>query len=349
MSGGGKLGDELLIRTDASATIGVGHAMRCLALAEAWLDEGGRVTFAMNEAPDLVAERVVRTGARLVRVQTADDTARLAGELGAKFAVLDGYHLGASHQDALARAGARLLVIDDAGETATPAAVLVLNQNPYASRNLYSSLGSEKELLLGLDFVLLRREFRAMPAARTTPEVARRLLVTFGGADTANLAPRAIEALAPLDGIEALVLAGGANARAGELSAPPGARASVRIETYVEDIVERMRASDLAIATASSTSWELAASGVPIVCIVAAENQCGVAASIVELGLGETLGPAEEVSASAIRDAVVRLAGDATTRSRMARRGPELVDGRGAQRVCAALRGLASAGRSGGS
>ena len=36
---------HLVIRVDASTQIGTGHLMRCLALAQAWKDAGGQVTF----------------------------------------------------------------------------------------------------------------------------------------------------------------------------------------------------------------------------------------------------------------------------------------------------------------
>ncbi|HSO33851.1 MAG TPA: UDP-2,4-diacetamido-2,4,6-trideoxy-beta-L-altropyranose hydrolase, partial [Labilithrix sp.] len=276
-------GEVLLVRADASATIGLGHVMRCLALAEAWLEGGGAVTFAMSEVPDALVSRIERAGARVARVAAPEDAARLARELGARFAVVDGYHLGAAHQDALAGAGTRLLVVDDAGETATAAAALVLNQNAHASPSLYGTLGSGPELLLGLGYVLLRREFRASgaaPPARITPELARRVLVTFGGADTAQLTPRALEALAPLDGLDVLVLAGAANPHASELRPPAGARATVRIEIDASDMAEKMRWADLALIAAGSTSWELAACGVPMIAVVAADNQRGVAAAI---------------------------------------------------------------------
>ena len=334
-------GEALLVRADASASIGVGHVMRCLALAEAWLGGGGRVIFAVSEVPDALAACLERAGAHVLRISTPEATVRAAREHGAAFAVVDGYHLGADYQTALAAAGLRLLVVDDAGETATAAATLVLNQNAHASCALYATLSPPPQLLLGLDYVLLRREFRDPSPLPEVPDIARRVLVTFGGADTAQLAPRALEALAPLDGLEVLLVAGSANPRARQLVVPAGARAAIRIEAAVDDMAARMRATDLALVAAGGTSWELATSGVPMLAVATADNQRGVAAAIAELGIGESLGGAEGLSASAIRDAVVCLAADASARRAMARRGREVVDGNGAQRVCRALRGEA--------
>lgn len=47
--------DVALFRCDGTAEIGAGHVTRCLALAEALVDAGWRITFVVNEeAPSLV-------------------------------------------------------------------------------------------------------------------------------------------------------------------------------------------------------------------------------------------------------------------------------------------------------
>ena len=306
---------RLVVRTDASATIGVGHAMRCLAIAEAWRELGGEVVFAMREVAPAVRARIERAGCRI------EWPAPAAGHV-----VVDGYHIDAAEQAAFAATGARVLVIDDRGESATDAASIVVNPNPYASPALYAALGTTT-LLLGAPYALLRREFRA---GAPVP-VRQRILVSFGGADVANLTPRAIEALAPL-AVEVLVIAGPANPRAAELVAP---RATLRIVPHVDDIASEMRASSLAIVAAGGTCWELAACGVPMIAVAVADNQRDVVRALEALGLGIAL--RDDPSAADFRAALDRM--DEPTRTAMARRGPQIVDGRGALRVCEVLRG----------
>ena len=326
-------GAVLLVRADANSKLGAGHVMRCLAIAEMWAELGGEVVLASVELPAALADRYVRAGARVVNVSSTQQAAQLGRDAGARHAVLDGYHLGETDQRALATAGMRLLVIDDRGETATGAADLILNQNATARPDFYAQLPAKQ--LLGLPYVLIRREFRVIGSHKNREDVLR-VLVSFGGADPANLTPLAIEALAPLD-LHAVVIAGPANPRADELKAPANARARIEIVPSVDDMGERMKWADLAIVAAGSTCWELAACGVPMVAIPVADNQLAISESLGSLGIGVPLSR-EAADVGTVRSAVEALARDANRRAGMARKGRELIDGRGALRVCTALR-----------
>ena len=52
----------LCIRADASPSIGIGHLMRCLALAQAWQDRGGAVTFVTAPGQPALKARFVSEG-----------------------------------------------------------------------------------------------------------------------------------------------------------------------------------------------------------------------------------------------------------------------------------------------
>ena len=99
-----------------------------------------------------------------------------------------------------------------------------------------------------------------------------------------------------------------------------------------------MAAADLAICAGGSTMWELACMGVPFIPIVIADNQRQAAAAMALDGYRAIERAAVERELPAIAAA---LAADAGRREALSRRGRQLVDGRGAERVCAALRELA--------
>ena len=330
--------EVLLVRADAGPAIGVGHVMRCIALAEAWIELGGRVVFASAVLPVPIEARIAQMGCRVVAVHGSEETVALAAEVGARFAVIDGYDIGPHYQQALHNAGVHVLVVDDRGESATDAADVILNQNATARAELYT--GKRGLLLLGREYTLIRREFRAIAHTRSVPETARRVLVSFGGADPANLAPVAIEALAPVSGLHVRVVVGAANPHAQQVEAPANAAAIIEIVPWLQDIAGQMRWAELAIVAAGSTCWELAACGVPMIAVPVADNQLAVSEALGELGIGIPLAR-DAVSAESLRAIVTSVMYDQIWRGNMQRKGPDVIDGRGAFRVCAALRGVA--------
>ncbi len=63
---------NILFRTDANAAMGTGHVMRCLALAQACMDAGGRAGFAMAQTTPAVEHRLQSEQVEIVRIEAAD-------------------------------------------------------------------------------------------------------------------------------------------------------------------------------------------------------------------------------------------------------------------------------------
>jgi UDP-2,4-diacetamido-2,4,6-trideoxy-beta-L-altropyranose hydrolase len=336
----------LLIRADASTPIGTGHVMRCLALAQAWRNIGGSVVFAVAEVPSGLRRRLNDAGVAITLVAgapgSAEDAAATlaqARECDARWIVADGYHFGTSWQTQIKAAGLRLLILDDYGHAEHYAADLVLNQNAAAAPSLYARRDPDTRLLLGTAFTLLRGEFaswRGWP--RATPERATRVLVTLGGADADNVTGLVLQALSSIAGLDVVVVVGAGNPHRSAIEAAAARQASaVRLAVDVSDMPERMAWADIAISAAGSTAWELAFMGLPAILIVVADNQAAIAETFARDGLGISLGTHHGLTVERIAGAVRALLDDAPGRRALSERARARVDGRGADRVVAAL------------
>ncbi len=58
----------LLVRADCSESIGLGHVMRTLALAQAWQDAGGNAAYAVASCQPVIEERLRKEDIEVVRL-----------------------------------------------------------------------------------------------------------------------------------------------------------------------------------------------------------------------------------------------------------------------------------------
>ena len=344
----------LLIRADATSSMGTGHAMRCLSLAQAWQDAGGMCVFAAVELTPSVRRRIEAENCEVVLLDadagSPSDTrqfADLARKQNSGNVVVDGYQFGADYQRGLKSAGLRTLLIDDYGHAEHYSADLVLNQNISAAEKFYAHREPETRLLLGPRYALLRREFHAWrDYGRQIPSVARKVLITLGGSDPENLTNLALEAVASitLDGLEAVVVVGGSNPHyeslkqiGSELANQHGTKITVRRD--VTNMGEFMAWADVAISAAGSTCWELCLLGLPSLLIDVADNQTGVARELQRRQFAVHVGSAKAISAVRLSRELEDLLRAKELRQTLSTRSRELVDGNGAARVASVLRG----------
>jgi len=298
----------------------------------------------------LAAETVTLSCVATGSPGSSDDalqTAALARTLGATWAVLDGYHFGDAYQEILKEAGLSLLCVDDYGHARHSLADAILNQNSYATPSLYPSCGSHTQMLLGTDYVLLRREFLEWRGwQRPTAGDVRRLLVSLGGADPDNVTLKVVEALSLVDmvGLQATVIVGGSNPHKARLrSAVRQASTSIQLLENVSKMPELMASADLAICAGGSTCWELAFLGLPSLTLVLADNQRWIASDLDRRGVTLALGWHGDIGGSQIAGALKGLMHDGKLRAEMSSRGRSMVDGAGAARVVQILRTVVGA------
>jgi UDP-2,4-diacetamido-2,4,6-trideoxy-beta-L-altropyranose hydrolase len=340
--------ETLLIRADASIAIGTGHVMRCLALAQAWQDAGGRVIFAAVEMTEAMRQRLLSEGCEFTWLSGdagGDIDARnlivTALESRAAWIVVDGYRFDAEYQRKLKREGLKVLFLDDYGHGRQYSADLVLNQNLGASENLYRDREPYTKLLLGTQYCILRREFRGRCEwQRAIPSTSQKILVTVGGTDPGNVTLQVIHALegVTLDWMDIVVVLGGSNPHHVSIQqAALLSRHSVRIVRDVVNMAEWMAWADLAISGAGSTCWEICALGLPSLLLCVAENQKMTAERLAQQGAARLLDMRSAVTAPVIVGAIEELACSAALRDQICRTARELVDCNGACRVVSAM------------
>jgi len=340
---------SLLIRTDSSPSIGAGHLMRCLALAQGWQQAGGQTVMALA-GETAAEERLMNEGIDVVCLDVepgsqddASSSAALAHEVGVSWLVVDGYHFGSSYQRAIKRSGVSLLVIDDYGQADHYWADIVLNQNLYASDDLYPGREPYTRLLCGIRYVLLRRAFREWVGwERPVPEVACKVLITLGGGDPQNVTTKVIRALGEVQmkEWEGRVLLGDFGPhREAVIEAVRNSRVPLSVASDVRTMADEMAWADLAVLGSGVTALEAAFMGLPSLLVVLAENQRCVAESLDIAGAAASLGWHAGLTPEDIARAISSLALDKEGRARMADRGRSLVDGDGVDRVVMQLMG----------
>lgn len=209
---------QVVFRVDASTQIGTGHVMRCLALAQAWQDTQGQPIFITANPIPALEERLKSEGMKVVHLAAepgsladAQETAALAHQFEANWVVVDGYQFGSEYQQTIKNSGLNLLFIDDYGHAEHYYADVVLNQNISAEEEWYQHREPYTQLLLGTRYTLLRREFWQWQGwQRTVPPVAKKVLVTLGGADPDNVTLKVIQSLqiVEVEELEAVVVVG---------------------------------------------------------------------------------------------------------------------------------------------
>lgn len=333
---------RLAFRADGSTATGLGHLIRCQALAQA-LQPAFKATFIVREVAPLIARQLTAAALTVQAIPTEvpaglPEAEWLASQLAATdILVLDGYQFGPAYQQLLAATGAALVCLDDL--VVPPLwAEMVLNQAGGVGPAAYAQVPLAR-LCLGPAYALLRPAFWQKTATEASATAPRRLFLNMGGADPGN---QTLALLPPLrrqfPSYELVVVTGAAYPHQAALQAVVeqlGLPVVLHHDLTAAELAPLLRTCQVFVCPPSGVAYECCAAGGAVLLHQTAANQQAMLAFLVGEGLALPLAEGLSLAESDLP----ALAARQRPRQRL------LFDGRAGQRLQAVFAELASAHR----
>jgi UDP-2,4-diacetamido-2,4,6-trideoxy-beta-L-altropyranose hydrolase len=333
-------------RCEANDTIGFGHLMRCLTLADAFASRHIASVFLLSSASAAAAPTISDHGHTPVILDgtvqdSAADAAATTRHLpaDARLLVVDDYRLDADWHEAVRRDHMAILAIDDLADRPMAPDIL-LDHNASASASRYrAKLRRPATLLLGPEHALIRAECEAVRRAPDQAGGVARILVSFGGAAPGTLYRKAVAALAsssirPLH-VRAVGVADEPDRAAITAMARDGTR--IDVQAFAPDLARQVAASDLVIGAGGVSALERALMGVPALVYATAANQLLPVQALAEAGAVIAMGDGDALDPRQLVDTVERLHYTPGALHAMAAAGQRIVPGGGPARVVQAV------------
>jgi UDP-2,4-diacetamido-2,4,6-trideoxy-beta-L-altropyranose hydrolase len=311
---------KAFFRADASASIGTGHIMRCLTLADALKKEGFEAIFLCRMLEGHMADYIERRGYNVCRIQitvplSKEDSAwdaEYTGQVLARFdtysswLIVDHYAIDSEWESTVKPLVGFLLVIDDLANRPHIADAL-LDQNVCDNARIrYEGLvPAGCRLLLGPQYLLLRKSFYLeRQRLRLRPGTIRRILVFFGGSDPTDETSKVLDALSSivLSDIQLDVVVGQANSRISAIERRCQGINNIKLHVQAENMAELIAGADFSLGSGGVAMWERCYLGLPSAVTAVADNQVLAVKLADRLGAIWSLGWHEQINSGHYAD-----------------------------------------------
>lgn len=361
---------NILIRTDSSHNIGIGHVMRCLVLAETLRDQGHLVTFMCRELPGNINFHIESKRFSLISLpyneyqqallstyplyqqwlgeirnidlqQTLNHLARINP---LDWLIFDHYGLDLSWESEYRNYTKKILVIDDLADRKHDCDIL-LDQNYYQDPSLrYHNLAPDHcNTLIGPHYALIRSEFiKARKNITSRRKKVQRLMVSLGGSDKHNGTEKILIGIQHLnrDDIHTDVVLGATSPNKNIIHEFCATHKNFSFHCPATNMAKLMLNADLAIGSGGSTTWERCCLGLPSLVVNIADNQNEIIRQGLSIGIFDYLGEIHTLQEYTVTEKLNDIIYKTDVLQAMSNNGMRLVDGLGAQRVVKQMESL---------
>lgn len=265
------MNSRVYIRVDGGYEIGLGHLVRCTALAQILMDEFD-ITFVCNKIPERIKTELAENNFQLLIIKNEESFKKILKPN--DVVALDGYNFDTEYQKQIKAKGTKLVCIDNPRDIDSYADLLI-NTSPGAKQSDYKAQHYTK-FALGIEYALLRPVFLQQTNKKHVIKKMETVLICFGGSDNKNLTEITLKIVLGYKKFRKIILITGSEYIYFD-SLKPLINDDKRIEYYHAIDANRMFSlmidADLAIVPASTILLELFAVGVPTITGYYIENQ----------------------------------------------------------------------------
>lgn len=302
----------IIFRCNAGPQIGLGHLVRCRALAQVLKKQGVNCTMVgpdlsyQSDEDNYIFSDWLQNGTWLSAKEDAKWLVELAEQRKARMLVLDDYRINEEYQ--LVLKNHNLQWVHFSAPNQNLWGDFILYTSPAAKKEAYSQYlqNPETMLLLGPQYAILRPEFPPKNL-RPSNRPVRKVLITFGGGDDRGAIRFVLETLLlknECKSISFLVISGKSNPRNHELSYWIGKNGKDRVVFKINppNIAQLFAECDLAVMGGGTTTYEAACCGLPMILLAISDNQIPQSIGWDCKGAANYLGMFKEVKSSILLD-----------------------------------------------
>ena len=288
---------------DSSGSVGAGHLVRCLALAQELQSRGVKTFFISQNMLAPLNRFLLSSGHTVIRIsqsissgfnweRDSAETLKALKDISADILIVDHYQIDERWHKSVKKTINKLAVIDDLPGRKLFCDILIDQNLGRKSAHYLPFTEGNTKFLLGSKFVLMRNEFRLNKERafkrRKEFKGLKSILLTLGGSESLENYLKIIKVLSELklDSFSEVKLALGFDQQQETFSKHFLKSKKLKISVLENplNIYESMVTSDLCIGYAGSSSWERCVLGLPSLVKVINDNQIFVAKNLEKKG-----------------------------------------------------------------
>jgi len=325
---------RILFRVEATPKLGLGHLMRCLALAEKFNESVSNTNIVFITSSIAAGEQIKRCGYKLINLPSSENMVEeikyYEKYLKKAIFITDIPDISEDYLKTLKEKACLSVSIDDGSDSIFYSDILV---NPNLNPKINCKYSSNTQYYSGAKYVILKKAFeKYMIKKKQIKREAKSLFICFGGSDRNNITQKVVNVIREMD-INITVVIGMMYPYYNELARDIKDYRNTQIKRDAHNMDELIYDADLAIISGGTLLYETSAVRTPAIVICQNQEQNRESEFFTENNAAINLGIFDNINEDTARNTVFRLISDYDKREQLSKNARQLIDGRGANRI----------------